>query len=400
MFYDRFVLANTLTAERYDGITQQQYFVTNPNFYPLVPPVGSLPGPLPSSTIQKVSPDLRAPYLMQSAVSFERQLPFNTTMAVTYANSHGLHLLRSSDFNAPVPGTYDPDVPGSGVYPLGRPGLAVLMESAGLYNQNQLLLNVNSRVNKNLSLNGTYSFGRAMSNTDGLGTFPANPYSMAGEYSPAAIDIRQRVSLSGTIITKWGIRFNPLLIASTGPPFDITAGQDLYGDTLFNERPGIATDPNKPGVVQTLYGLLDPNPTQGEPVLSRNFGRGPGMIMLNMRVSRTFVFGSREGRAPISTNPGGVSGSGGPGGPGRGEPAGPFSMGGASTGAGTANRRYSLIVSMQMRNLTNHNNPGPIIGNITSPLFGQANQPAGSGNSIFSESANNRRLELQMRFTF
>jgi hypothetical protein len=54
---------------------------------------------------------------------------------------------------------------------------------------------------------------------------------------------------------------------------------------------------------------------------------------------------------------------------------------------------------MQIRNLTNHNNPGPIIGSITSPLFGQANQPAGAGGG-FSESANNRRLELQMRFTF
>jgi hypothetical protein len=39
-------------------------------------------------------------------------------------------------------------------------------------------------------------------------------------------------------------------------------------------------------------------------------------------------------------------------------------------------------------------------GNITSPLFGQANQPAGSGGGIFPENANNRRLELQMRFTF
>ena len=55
---------------------------------------------------------------------------------------------------------------------------------------------------------------------------------------------------------------------------------------------------------------------------------------------------------------------------------------------------------MQIRNLLNHNNPGPIIGNITSPLFGQANQPAGIGNRIFSESANNRRLELLTRLTF
>jgi hypothetical protein len=54
---------------------------------------------------------------------------------------------------------------------------------------------------------------------------------------------------------------------------------------------------------------------------------------------------------------------------------------------------------MQMRNLTNHNNPGPIIGAITSPLFGRSNQPAGVG-SGFSESANNRRLELQVQLGF
>jgi hypothetical protein len=77
-----------------------------------------------------------------------------------------------------------------------------------------------------------------------------------------------------------------------------------------------------------------------------------------------------------------------------------FQSGTAGGSGGAASRRYSLLISMQIRNLTNHNNPGPIIGNLTSPLFGQANQPAGSGNTIFSENANNRRLELQMRFTF
>jgi hypothetical protein len=56
---------------------------------------------------------------------------------------------------------------------------------------------------------------------------------------------------------------------------------------------------------------------------------------------------------------------------------------------------------MSIRNLLNHTNPGPIIGNITSPLFGQANQPAGNlGGGGFSEAANNRRLELQTRLSF
>jgi hypothetical protein len=236
-----------------------------------------------------------------------------------------------------------------------------------------------------------------MSNTDGLGTFPANPTSMTGEYGPAATDMRHRVSLLGAISAKWGLRFNPMLTANSGPPFDITVGRDLYGDTLFNARPGIASDRSKPGVIATSYGLLDPNPAPGEALLPRNFGRGPGQIMLNMRVSRTFRFGrTREGAAAANTG-GGVGGDG----ENRGAAASPFgTASGTAGGAASTARRFALTFSMQMRNLTNHNNPGAIIGNIASPLFGRANQPAGSGSGIFSESANNRRLELQTRLTF
>src|SRR5439155_19839025 len=258
-----------------------------------------------------------------------------------------------------------------------------------------------SRVNRDLSLTASYGYNRAKSNTDGLDTFPANPYSMEGEYGPAATDMHHRVTLGGTITPKWRIRFNPLLTANTGPPFDITAGRDLFGDTLFNARPAIAAAPTRPGVIRTRYGVLDPNPTPEEKLLPRNFGRGPGQIMLNMRIGRTFAFGSsREGGVASATAAAGGPG-GGPGGGPRGAPTSPFSVGGgAAQGGGPSfNRRYSLTISMQIRNITNHNNPGPIIGNITSPLFGQANQPAGAG-GIFSESANNRRLELQTRFTF
>jgi len=55
---------------------------------------------------------------------------------------------------------------------------------------------------------------------------------------------------------------------------------------------------------------------------------------------------------------------------------------------------------MSIRNIINHTNPGLIIGNITSSLFGQANQPSDAGGFGFSESASSRRLELQTRLTF
>src|SRR4030095_381420 len=107
-------------------------------------------------TIQQISSTVRAPYIIQSAVSFERQLPRNTTLAITYANAHGLHLLRSQDINAPLPGTFNPLLPGSGVFPLGSAGPVFQMESSGLYNQNQLIAFLNSRYNKKVSFSLSY----------------------------------------------------------------------------------------------------------------------------------------------------------------------------------------------------------------------------------------------------
>jgi len=258
------------------------------------------------------------------------------------------------------------------------------MTSSGVYNQNQLAVNVNARVNRQISLTGAYTWNRAKSNTDGLGTFPANPYDYTGEYGPASNNIHHTVSLNGTIDTRWGIRLSPLLSIQSGAPFNITTGSDLYGTTLFNARPGIATNPDKPGLVPTKYGLLDPNPTPGEQILSRNYGRGPGQVSVNLRVSKTFGFGPERG---TGGNPGGsTDGQGG---------------GGGRNNAPPTAHRYNLSVSMSGRNVLNHTNPGPIIGNITSPLFGRANQMAGGlGGGGFSENADNRRLELQLRLAF
>lgn len=391
MFYDRFSLSSTLNAERYNGTQVQQYVITNPDFYPNIPAIASLNGLQATRIVQRISASLRAPYIMQSAIGVERQLPANTTIAITYANSHGLHVFRSRNINAPVPGT--------NLNPYGPAGPIFQVESAGLYNQSQLIVNVNTKVNKNVSLNGSYMANKAMSNTDGLGTFPANQYSLAGEYGPASTDVRHRATLAGSMNSRWNVRISPLMVLQSGPPFDITSGQDFYGTTLFNSRPGLATDASKPGVIRTVYGLLDPNPTMGETILARNSGRGPGLVRVNLRAAKTFGFGAGREGAPTQAP------SGGQGGPGQNRAnTGVFSGGaGGLLGATPVARRYNFIVSMQVENLLNHNNPGPIIGNLTSPLFGRANQVAGArdlGGGGFSESANNRRLELQIRLNF
>jgi hypothetical protein len=264
------------------------------------------------------------------------------------------------------------------------------MTSSGLYNQNQLIANVSAKPLPQMSLFGYYVLNRARSNTDGLGTFAANPRDFSGEYGPAATDIRHRVLVGGSMATRWNLRISPYLMIQSGAPFDITTGQDRYGTTLFNSRPSLAAAASS-GVIATSYGLLNPDPLPGEVILPRNYGRGPGQITLNLRLGKTIGLGPVKGGSKAASGAPGID-------------AANMSAPGGLRGlfaAATSDRRYSLNISMSARNVLNHVNSGPIVGNITSPLFGRANQIATTPNGEgFSENASNRRLELQIKFGF
>ena len=414
IFYDRFSEQNVETAERY-GSLQQQYVITQSaaNPIPFDPTMAGLPSGLLLNapyTLQLLDSHLHAPYILQEAITVERQLPKNTTISESYVNSHGLHELRSADINAPL----------DGIYPLAsqyQTNPVLLMESAGLFNQWQLITNVRSQLNKRVSLNGFYMYGHAFSNTDGVNTLPANPYSMEGEYGPSSLDQHNRAFIGGTISAPWGLLLAPFINMNSGAPFNIITGTDPYDTGLasnqFTARPTIvpASDAGMPGVVcRPGLPCLETTPQPGAEVLPRNYGRSPGSISVNLRLAKTFGFGgSRESSATQNGGgpggggpPGGGGGRGGPGGPGGGFAGGP---GGGGPGGffrglnGSTGKKYNLTLSIQARNLLNHVNPGPINGIITSPLFGESNNLAG-GVGAFAQSGLNRRIDLQARFTF
>src|SRR5439155_1650779 len=56
VFYDRFSLSNTLSALRYNGIVQQQFVVTNPDFFPTIPAIAALAGFQATQTINRLVP--------------------------------------------------------------------------------------------------------------------------------------------------------------------------------------------------------------------------------------------------------------------------------------------------------------------------------------------------------
>jgi hypothetical protein len=418
IFYDRFDVNPVLQAERLDGVSQTQYIVTDPDFYPLVPSLSQLQQVAANqsvSTIYRIDSKLRAPYTVQSAVGVERELFKNATISVTYLNSHGVHQFLTRNINAPLPGTYvvcptgdSSCTPSSGVRPYGDVGNIYQYESDGLFNQNQLIANFSIRKGTRLSLFGFYSLSFADSNTAGVGSFPSDPYDIALDYGRAAYDVRHRLFLGGSFSLPRGFRLSPFMMTSSGAPFNITVGQDLNGDSIFNDRPAFApAGATGTNIIATKWGTFETNPSAGEKIISINYGTGPSRFEMNLRLSKTFSFGAKRENASSANStqgpppPGG--GRGGPppgggglgprglggGGGGPGGPGGPF-------GAPAANKRYSLTLSVGARNVLNVVNLGTPIGQLSSPLFGTSNSLAGG----FGPGGGNRHIDFQAAFSF
>jgi carboxypeptidase family protein len=409
LFYDRFGEDFTLRAHRFDGLREQQYVVTDPEVLDRllfgqdqtvagVPSVTALAAFAVPQTTWRVAPDLDAAYSMQSSIGVERQLPGNFTLSATFLATWGRRQLRSRNINAPM---------ADGSRPLGTAaGNVYQVEATGRMNQYQAILGLNNRLSRRLTLFARGFFSRARSDTDGAGTFPANSYDLSGEYGRAAIDVPFRFVLGGNVVGPWGVRISPFVIASSGRPYNITVGRDLNGDSLFTDRPSFATDPDAAGVVSTPYGLLDTRAIG--PVIPRNFGDGPGFVVMNLRVSKTISFGGRRDGGPTGGEGGGGGGGrggrGGRGGGGGGGFGGRGGFGGGRGGSegdeGGAGGR-GLTFSISAQNVLNHVNPAAPVGNLSSPFFGQSLASAGGfGFGPGGVTAGNRRIELLARLSF
>ena len=444
VFYERVSENLTMQATRFNGVNQQQFTVLNPDFFPLIPTPEQLLAFAVPGTVYRLADNLQAPYTLQAVFSVERQLPHNITVASSYINLRTLHVLRTRPLNAPLPGTFIPGVPGSGVHPLTcsdfippsvNPSTLCNIfeyESSGHYNQNQFIVNFNSRFTRNASLNAYYVLGKANSDADGIGSLPANPYDFSTEYGRASGDIRHRFVLTGNIRSYWGVTLAPFVIVQSGRPFNITLGRDINGDTFNTERPAFApagtvcTDANKAFFKCTPFGNFKLAFEPGDVMIPRNFAEGPGSVTVNLRVSKTWSFGSeggsgnaqnRQGQGQGQGNEGGQraimgggggmrgAGGGGQGGPGGGPGGGGFQRGPGGFGGGGGQGRYNLTFSVNFNNILNHVNFGTPVGNIGSTFFGTSTGISGfggfgGGGFGGGGAAYNRRIDAQIRFSF
>ena len=400
MFYDRFNSDLVLQQQLQNGVIQQQYLVSNPAFFN--PTQTVLPSQFPSTgispqTVYHVNPNLRTPYTMQTGVTLERQLTKTANLSVTYLNSRGERQFYTK-FTDPG------QIPPGAIVAPPPAEIDYLFESGGIFRQNQLIVNSSVRMpgtaKFSVSLFGYYTLNYANSDTSGASFLPSNPTDITQDYGRSSFDVRHRVFFGGSIGLPFGLRISPFMIASSGSPFNITTGQDAYGNAAYNTRATLGTCSNgATGVIDTRYGCFNLVTMPGQTVIPINDATGPSRFTLNLRLSKTFGFGAKkEAVAGGPGGPGGGTFGRGPGGGGpRGGGGGGGDHGGGMFGGNPSNNRYNLTFSMNARNLFNNVNVSNPIGNLSSPLFGESNALAGGP---FSSSTANRRIDLQVSFNF
>ncbi len=414
LFYDRFDEGLVLNANRMNGVTEQQYVVSSPNFYfkNLPSPLNTFLETLPAQTqaIYRISPNLHSPYIMQSAFTLERQLTKIANVTVSYLNSRGVHQFVALNINAPTPGT--PFSPPSN-QPNPAAGPINQYSSDGVFRQNQLIANFNIRAGAKLSLFGYYTLNYANSDTSDASSFPTDSYDLGADYGRASFDTRHRLFFGGTIGLPYAFRLSPFMILNSGSPYNVTVGQDLNNDTILNDRPEFSglTGPCLSTTAACHY--TDALPTKGTYTpIPINYLTGPTHFTLNLRLAKTFGFGPQkvgkaaDGGPGPGGPPGGMGGGRGPGGGfGRGGGGGPFGQ------AAATNRRYSLTFSVNARNILNRVNAATPVGNLggcpltsnggcdSSAAFNFAHSVALAGGP-FSSMAANRKIELQAMFSF
>jgi hypothetical protein len=228
LFYDRSGALPMADLKRYNGVILRAFTLLNPG-YPSPYPPGTNPDTLPTNLVREAG-GAHIPYITNYSASVERQLMKGLTAAATYRGTVGIALFRSRDVNAPLPPFYN-----------GRPnpdlGVVRQIESEGRQIGNALDLTLNGKAGHWFSGIAQYTLSRTNNNTGGIAWFPANQYSLEGEYSRADFDQRHRFNLLGTINEDHWLNLGIAAKLYSGTPYTETSGNDIFNTGILNARP-------------------------------------------------------------------------------------------------------------------------------------------------------------------
>jgi hypothetical protein len=325
LFYDWLDADVYEQSLRLDGVHEREFVVEDPG-YP--DPVTGAEA-VPPSGLVGLDPAQRLAEAWRLEAGVERTLGERTRLGVDYGYTRGRRLYRARNLNPLSPGAGRPD-----------PDLAnvVQVESTAGSTRHHVRLTFHSGAPMaRVTAAGFYQWSAATDEADTPLTLPADAADLAAERGLAADHRRHRFFAMASLRPGHGLRFSALVRAESGGPYDITTGGDDNGDTVANDRP--------PGV-------------------TRNQGRGQGLLDIGVRVSWTVAFGDRKTPA-APPGPRLVRFD-----PSRDDAPPELGMPGDET------KRYRLTAYLHGFNILNRLNPAAFNGVFGSPTFGQATAAA------------------------
>lgn len=228
LFYDRSGAQPMADLKRYNGVVLRSFTLLDPA-YPNPYPSGTNLAVLPTNLVM-LTRSTRIPYITNYSISTERQLIKGLTASATYRGTLGIALFRSRNTNAPLPPFYSQRADSS-------LGIVRQIESAGRQLGNALDLTLQGKAGRWFSGLAQYTFSHTNNNTGGVAWFPANQYSLEGEYSRADFDQRHRFNLLGTINENHWINLGMAAKLYSGTPYTETSGNDVFHTGILNARP-------------------------------------------------------------------------------------------------------------------------------------------------------------------
>ena len=197
--------------------------------------------PLPITTQDKDFPN---PESWVWNVSFERQIPFDTTIGIAYVGRRGLHAQRERDLNALQPGTVQANPGINPDYLRPYKGFAYIRstnnEASSRYNGMQI--EASRRFAKGFGYGVAYTLSKASDDGSAQRDIVPNPFDTSPLWGPATYDRRHVLvvnaiydlpwlkgdrSIKGQVLGNWTVSFTSQW--QTGTPFTVATGDDFAG---------------------------------------------------------------------------------------------------------------------------------------------------------------------------
>jgi hypothetical protein len=225
-------------------------------------------------------------------VTYEREIPFSSTLEVSYVGRRGLHAQRERNINQLAPGTTfaNPGVNVDYLRPFSGFGPIRITNNEATSRYNSFQLGVNRRFTRGFSYGFAYTLSKSEDDGSAQRDVIPNAFDAANLWGPSTFDTRH-VAVINFI---WEV---PLLRGNTDLAGKLLGGWAITGVTQFQTgTPGTAATNDDFAGVGTGSGSQIWN-RNGDIVYDRQFSPGSGASDPN------FWFQPRSGATPIFTEP-------------------------------------------------------------------------------------------------